>query len=162
MPLDEIIVLDHFNSLDTDGVEQRDGIPSPNIKQGGSYAANICANFDNAIHAVDPAQTFNGCLQRFAMGFNKVEFAFVSSNLLDFTRRVDLFCIISCNKGQHGDEIRLATQRVKIGPLEVRTDKCQSKILCNMMHGPIGGQGTESLGHIVGDFVENGSENVDH
>ena len=32
MPLDEIIVLDHFNSLDTDGVEQRDGIPSPNIK----------------------------------------------------------------------------------------------------------------------------------
>ena len=32
MPLDEIRVLDHFNSLDTDGVEQRDRIPGPNIK----------------------------------------------------------------------------------------------------------------------------------
>jgi hypothetical protein len=32
MPLDEIRVLDHFDSLDTDGVEQRDGIPGLNIK----------------------------------------------------------------------------------------------------------------------------------
>ena len=29
------------------------------------------------------------------------------------------------------------------------------------MHGLVGSQGTESLCHIVGDFVENCSENVD-
>jgi len=31
-----------------------------------------------------------------------------------------------------------------------------------MMHGLVGGKGTESLGHIDGDFIENCSENVDH
>ena len=60
-----------------------------------------------------------------------------------------------------GDGVRLVTERVKIGPLEVAAEKGRSKVLQNMMHGLVGGQRAESFGHIVGDFIENCSENVD-
>ena len=66
-----------------------------------------------------------------------------------------------CNDAQNCDGVRLVTEGVKIGPLEVAAEKGRSKVLQNMMHGLVGSEGTESLSHIVGDFVDNCSENVD-
>jgi hypothetical protein len=95
------------------------------------------------------------------MTFNKVKFTFVSSYLLGLGIRVYLSQITLFDKAQNGDGVCLVTERVKIGPLEVAAEKGSSKVLQNMMHGLVGGQGTDSLGHILGDLVENCSENVD-
>ncbi len=110
---------------------------------------------------MDLAQTFDSRLQCFALTFDKVKFTFVFSNLLSLARCIYLSHITLCNKAQNGDGVRLVTERVKIGLLEVAAEKGRSKVLRNMMHGLVGGQRTESFGHIVWDFVENCSENVD-
>ncbi len=96
------------------------------------------------------------------MRFNKVELPFIFFNLLGIAIRTDFLKIALLNKAQNGNRICLVTQRVKIGPLEVATEEGRSKILQNMMHGLVGGEITKPLDHIIGDFVENCHENVDH
>ncbi len=95
------------------------------------------------------------------MTFDKVKFTFVFCNLLSLARCVYLSQITLCDEAQNGDGIRLVTERIKIGPLEVAAEKGRSEVLQDMMHGLVGGQRTESFRHIVWDFVENCSENVD-
>jgi hypothetical protein len=75
--LDEFGMLDNLNHLDTDGVEQENGIFHPNVKKGSDHTAKVCANFDDAIHIADLAQTFDSSLQHFAMGFDKVELVLI-------------------------------------------------------------------------------------
>ncbi len=61
------------------------------------------------------------------MTFNKVEFTFVSRNLLGLAIGVDLSQMTLCNKAQNGDGVCLITERVKICPLEVAAEKGRSK-----------------------------------
>jgi hypothetical protein len=55
VPLDEFGMLDNLNCLDSDGVEQLNGIPHPNVKKSSDHATNVHANLDNAIHIADLA-----------------------------------------------------------------------------------------------------------
>jgi len=50
MPLDEFRMLDYFNALDANRVEQGDGISSSNIDDGGDDTTDVCANFHDAFH----------------------------------------------------------------------------------------------------------------
>jgi hypothetical protein len=117
VPLDEFGMLDNLNCLDADGVKQRNRIFRPNIKKGSDHTANVGANFDHAIHIVDLAQTFNVCLQRFAMGFNKVKFVLVSSNLFGLMIRIDFSEITLPNNAQNSNGVFLVTHKIKIGLL---------------------------------------------
>ncbi len=127
VPLDKFGMLDNLNCLDTDKVEQMNRISHLNIKKGST--ANIRANLDDAIHIADLAQIFDGSLQRFAMGFNKVNLALIFYNLLGLAIQIDFPKIALLNKAQNVNGICLVSQRVKIGWLEVATEKGQSKIL---------------------------------
>ena len=61
MPLDEIGMLDHFDGLDASGVEQGDGVPGSDVKDGCNYAADVRTNLDDALHILDFTQAFDGC-----------------------------------------------------------------------------------------------------
>ena len=91
MPLDEIGMLDYFNGLDANRIEQGDRISSTNVKDGGDHARNVCADLNNAFHILDFAQTFDGGFDRFTVRFNEVEFSFVPSNLFCITLSNDFF-----------------------------------------------------------------------
>ncbi len=51
--LDKFRMLDYFNGLDANRVEQGDGISSSNVEDGGDDTAGVCANFHNAFHIVN-------------------------------------------------------------------------------------------------------------
>jgi hypothetical protein len=154
VPLDKFEMLDDLNCLDTDRVEQGNRISRANVKKGSDCTANVHAKLDNAIHIADLAQTFNGRLQCSAIGFNKVKLTLIFCNLLRLAICIHFPKIALLNEAQNSNGICLVTQRVKHGPLKGATEKSQSKILWNMMH-------TKPIGHVLGDFAENGLENVD-
>ena len=161
MPLDKVRVFDYFDGFDAHGVKQGNRIPSPDVKDSSDNTADVRANFDDAFHILDFTQTFDGGFDSLSMRFDKVELLLVPGNLLGIAMGIDLHQIVLCNEAQNGDRVRLVTERIKIGPLEVAAEKGRSKVLRDMMHGLVGGQRTESFRHIVWDFVENCSENVD-
>jgi hypothetical protein len=134
MPLDEIGMLDYFNGLDANGIEQRDRISGTNVKDGDDYTTNVCADLYNALHILDFAQTFDGGFDRFAMRFDKVELSFVPSNLLGITLSNDFFQIVLSNKTQNGNRIRFINQGLKVVAEEVGTEEGRSKILGDVMH----------------------------
>jgi hypothetical protein len=161
VPLDKFGMLDYLNHLNTDRVEQGNKISCPSVKKGSDHTANICANLYNAIHIADLAQTFDGSLNALQWDLTKSNLRSFFCNFLGLTIRIDFPKIALLNKAQNGNGICLVTQRVKIGLLEVATEKGRRKILQNMMHRLVGGERTKPLGHVTRDFAENGCENVD-
>jgi hypothetical protein len=73
VPLDEFSMLDALNHLDANSIKQRDGISWNDIEKSGDNTATVCANLDNAVLVTNFTHAFDGCLQHFAMGFNKIE-----------------------------------------------------------------------------------------
>ncbi len=90
MPLDEVGVLDALNGLNANSIKKRDWISWPDINEGSNNTANVGADLYNALHPANFTQAFDGCLQGFAMEFNKIELALVFGNLLNLTICIDL------------------------------------------------------------------------
>jgi hypothetical protein len=134
IPLDELGMLDHFNGLDANGIEQGDRISGPNVKDGYGHTTNICADLDNALHILDFAHTFDGGFDPLAMRFDKVELSLVPSNLLGIAMSIDLLQIALSNKAQNGNRICVIIQGLKVVAEEVGTKEGRSKILRDMMH----------------------------
>ena len=134
MPLDEIGMLDHFNGLDANGIEQGNRISGPNIKDGSSHITYVCTDLDNALHILNFAQTFDGGFDRLAMRFDKVKLSLVPGNLLGIPMRIDLLQIVLSNKTQNGNRICFIIQGLKVVAEEVGTEEGRSKILGDMMH----------------------------
>jgi hypothetical protein len=103
MPLNEFKMLDAFDCLDANSIKQRDRIPRPDIKKSSDYRANICTNLDDAFHVGYFTQTFNGCLQRFVMRLNKIEFALIFCNLFGLAINIDFTKITLLNKAQNNN-----------------------------------------------------------
>ena len=145
MPLDEFRMLDYFNGLDANQVEQGDGISSSNIEDGGDDTADVCANFHDAFHILNFTKAFDGGLDRFAMRFDKVELSLVPGNLLGIAMGIDLHQIVLSNEAQNGDRICFVVQGLKVVAKEIGTEEGRSKILGDVMHRLAGCERTEPL-----------------
>ena len=134
MPLDEFRMLDYFNGLDANRIEQGDGISSSNIEDGGDDTADVRANFCDAFHILNFTKTFDGGLDRFAMRFDKVELSLVPGNLLGIAMGIDLHQIILSNEAQNGDRVRFVVQGLKVVVKEIGTEEGRSKNFGDVMH----------------------------
>ena len=134
MPLDEIRMLDHFNGLDANGIEQGDRISGPNVEDGSGHTTNVCTDLDNALHILDFAQTLDSGFDRLAMRFDKVKLLLIPGNLLGIPMSIDLLQIVLSNKTQNGNRICFIIQGLKVVAEEVGTEEGRRKILRDMMH----------------------------
>jgi hypothetical protein len=128
MPLDELGMLDHFNGIDANGIEEN-RISGPNVKDSCNHTADICANFDNAFHILDFTKTFDGGFDRLAMRFDKVKLSLVSGNLLGIAISIDFLKIVLSNETQNSNRVGLVVQGFKIVAEKVGTKEGRSNNL---------------------------------
>ena len=146
MPLDEVGMLGYFDCLDASGIEQGDWISCPDVDDGGNYATDVCANFDDAIHTMDFSETFNRSLNRLAMGVDEVEFALVFGYLLGVAMGVDFCYVVLSNKGQNCDGVSLVIEGFKIIAQKIGRKEGSSKILGDVVHRFPGSERAQPFG----------------
>jgi len=134
MPLDEFRMLDYFNGLYANRIEQGDGISSSNIEDGGDDTADVRANFHDAFHIQNFTKTFDGGLDRFAMRFDKVELSLVPGNLLGIAMGIDLHQIVLSNEAQNGDRVHFVVQGLKVVVKGIDTEEGRSNFFGDVMH----------------------------
>jgi hypothetical protein len=129
MPLDEIRMLDHFNGLDANGIEQGDRISGPNVEDGSGHTTNVCTDLDNALHILDFAQTLDSGFDRLAMRFDKVKLLLIPGNLLGIPMSIDLLQIVLSNETQNGNRICFIIQGLKVVRRKLALSRTEAKFL---------------------------------
>ena len=161
MPLDEIEALDEVNCLDAHIVEKRDRFVVVDVKKSRDGAANIGTNFNDTFHSGNHSKAFNGGLEGFTLGINKIKFSFVFGKLLSLTMCFDLCNVILANKTQDSNRACFEFQQLNRGALDVGGNKQSRKVLRNEIHRLVGRQRAKMLSKVRGDLVKACGQDID-
>ena len=154
MPLDEIEALDEVNCLDAHIVEKRDRFVVVDVKKSRDGAANVGTNFNDTLHSGNLSKAFDGGLEGFMLGINKIKFSFDFGKFLSLTMCFDLCNVVLANKTQDSNQACFESQGLKRGALDVGGNKQSRKVLRNEICQLVGCQRAKTLSKVRGDLVK--------
>jgi hypothetical protein len=123
MPLDEIEALNKVNCLDAHIVEKRDRFVVVDVKKSRDGAANVGTNFNDTLHSGNLSEAFDGGLEGFMLGINKIKFSFNFGKFLSLTMCFDLCNVVLANETQDSNQACFEFQQLKRGALDVGGNK---------------------------------------